>query len=626
MTDQHRLTCQVLVAGGGMAGVCCALAAARCGADVILCQDRPVLGGNASSEVRMHMVGASPSGSLDRGEPLVTEPREGGIIEQIRLESSVRNPQRSASMFDLILYETCRAEPNLRLMLNTFVTDVVTSDAVITEVMAQRPGTEDQFRIRPTLVVDCTGDGRIGAESGASFMEGREGASDFNESLAPATADPGRLGSSILLTARRHDRPMPFVAPSWSRRFTREQLRKRLYATPGEERPSLEYGFWWVESGGLTDTIKNNEQIRDHLLPIVMGIWDHIKNGPPGVSEWDDPFDAAHWALDWFGFVPGKRESRRFRGLHVLTQDDIAMSRQASDAIAYGGWPLDLHPPAGIDAAELAPCHQHPVPHLYDISLSSCISRDVVNLMFAGRNISATHVAFSSTRVMATCAAIGQGVGTAAALAFSRGLLPADAACNATIMHEIQQRLLRDDAFLIGVQNTDPEDLARDARVSASSQAKQGAAEQVIDGQTRSVHGPCGAPPARVEAGTHRWMSNPAVPLPAWIQLEWECPVAVGLIQLVFDTGLHRHLTLTHHDGYAEKMQWGRPQEETVRDYVIQLRNGTRWTHEMRVQGNHQRRRVHRIEPPVLATALRINVLATNGIAEARICEIRVYE
>jgi hypothetical protein len=141
-----------------------------------------------------------------------------------------------------------------------------------------------------------------------------------------------------------------------------------------------------------------------------MGIWDHVKNGPPGGTE-TDPFQASHWALEWFGFLPGKRESRRFIGQHILTQDDVLSSRSFEDRIAYGGWAIDLHPPAGVDAADEPPCEQHLVPYLYDIPLSCCVSRDVPNLMFAGRNLSATHIAFASTRVMATCAAVGQADG-----------------------------------------------------------------------------------------------------------------------------------------------------------------------------------------------------------------------
>ncbi len=398
--DTHELHCDVLVAGGGPAGVCCALAAARCGAKVILCQDRPVLGGNASSEVRMHVVGANGTGSFDRGEELLTEAREGGIIEEIRLENCVRNPQRSASMFDLILYDFCRAEKRLTLLLNTTVTGVRKLGHRITHALAERQSTESRFVIRAEIFVDCTGDGRLGFEAGAEFMEGRESREQFGESLACERADNHRLGSTILLQARRHERPMPFVAPSWARKFSKPSLKLRLYATPGEEKPTHEYGYWWAEYGGDLDTIKHNEGIRDELLAIVMGIWDHVKNGPPEGGDGDDPFDASHWALDWFGFLPGKRESRRFVGLHVLTEQDLMESREFPDAIAFGGWSIDLHPPRGVNAPTEEPCVQHPVPHLYDIPLRACISRNIENLMFAGRNISATHVAFASTRVM----------------------------------------------------------------------------------------------------------------------------------------------------------------------------------------------------------------------------------
>ncbi len=621
ITTTHELTCDVLVAGGGAAGVPCALAAARHGARVMLCQDRSVLGGNASSEVRMHIVGANAHGSFDRGKELQTEAREGGIIEEIRLENCVRNPQRSASMFDLILYEKCRAEPNLTLMLNTAVTGVEMDGGRIERVVAERQSTEDRFLIRAKAFIDCTGDGRLGVEAGAAFMEGRENREQFSESLAPQQADKCRLGSTILMQARRHEQSMPFVAPPWARKFSREELKLRLYAVPGEEEPTHEYGYWWAEWGGTLDTIKDNELIRDELLAIVLGIWDHVKNASPD----DDPFEASHWALDWFGFLPGKRESRRFIGQHILTQQDVLTSRLFEDAIAYGGWSLDLHPPGGVDAPDKPPCEQHPVPCLYDIPLACCISRDVRNLMFAGRNISATHVAFSSTRVMATCAAIGQGVGTAAAFAATRGLEAADLPADGDTMQAIQQCLMRDDALLIGCVNEDPQDLARTANITATSEVSGGEALQVISGQTRGIHGERGAPPGRSIPATHRWMSNPADGFPVAIQLDWPNAIEPHELQLIFDTGLHRHLTLSHHNGYTARMHWGRPQPETVRDYTVEVLTDEEWIRLIEVSGNYQRRRTHGLDTSSRFTALRVTVEATNGLDHARICEVRVY-
>ena len=612
----HELACDVLVAGGGPAGVPAALAAARCGSRVILCQDRPVLGGNASSEVRMHIVGADASGS--RGEELEIEAREGGIIEEIRLETSVRNPQRSASMLDLVLYERCRAEPNLTLMLNTAVTGVETDGGRIARAIAVRQSTEDRFVVEASVFVDCTGDGRLGVEAGAPFRRGRESKEEFGEALAQSRADAKSLGSTLLFTARKHDRPMPFVAPPWARRFTEEDLRLRSHAKSGVDH-GIEYGYWWVEWGGDLDTIKDNETIRDELLAVLLGVWDHIKNGGEHGAE--------QWALDWFGFLPGKRESRRFIGQYILHEADVLRSTPLGDAIAFGGWPIDTHPPAGIDAPDQLPCDVTPVPHLFDLPLRCCVSRDVPNLMFAGRNISATHIAFASTRVMATCAVIGQGVGVSAAYAAAHGCNPAGLAADEPAMRRIQQRLLRDDAYLVGLRNRDEDDMARRATVRASSEQDEGGAGNVLSGQTRAVHGTRGAPPGRAHPGCHRWMSNPAEGLPAWLELEWDRPVQIAQVQLVFDTGMHRVLTLSHSDAYARQMCWGQAQPETVRDYEILARGeGQAWESLLEVTDNYQRLNRHTFDPAPACRALRINCRKTNGLDHARVVEIRVYE
>jgi hypothetical protein len=353
--QEHELTCDVLVAGGGPAGVPCAIAAARSGASVILCQDRSVLGGNASSEVRMHIVGADAGGK--RGRALETETREGGIIEEIRLETAVRNPQRSASMLDLILYELCRAEPNLTLMLNTRVVDVEVDDDLITHACADRHSTEDRFRICAKVFVDCTGDGQLGVAAGAPYQHGREGAEEYGEDMAVPEADGKTLGSTLLFQARDMGRPMPFKAPPWARTFSEQDLHLRPHGQSGVDR-GLEYGYWWAEWGGELNTIKDNEAIRDELLAIILGVWDHIKNGGNHGAE--------NWALDWFGFLPGKRESRRFVGQYVLRQTDLTESRRFHDAIAYGGWSIDTHPPEGIDAPNLEPCDQPLTPYIFD--------------------------------------------------------------------------------------------------------------------------------------------------------------------------------------------------------------------------------------------------------------------
>jgi len=614
LLETHELTCDILVAGGGPAGVPCAIAAARNGAKVILCQNRHVLGGNASSEVRMHIVGADASGSRGYDKPLATETREGGIMEEVRLETTVRNPQRSASMLDLILYEKCRAEENLTLMLNTEVVGVEKDGERITKAIALRQSTEDRFVITADIFIDCTGDGRLGAEAGAPFRRGREAKDEYGESRAQDVADKKSSGSTLLFQARKYDKPMPFVAPPWVRKFTEDDLKLRPHASPGVDR-GVEYGYWWAEWGGELDTIKDNEVIRDELLGIMLGVWNHIKN--------DGDHGAENWALTWFGFLPGKRESRRFVGQHVLSENDIWECKPFDDAIGHGGWSLDTHPPGGVDAIDEPPCNQPQVPHIYDIPLRCCVSRDVPNLMFAGRNLSATHIGFSSTRVMATCAVAGQGAGTAAAYAVKNGVSPDALAASSEAMKNIQQMLLRDDAYLIGVFNEDDLDVARQAQVSASCEREGGAADQVLSGQTRAVDGELGAPQERIKVGTNRWMSQA---LPAHLDLRWDKDVTPKRVHLVFDTGMHRPLTLSHSDAFVNRMQWGQPQEETVRDYVLEGEVNGAWQVLDEKAGNYQRSVEHVLDDAPAITALRVRVTASNGLDHARICEVRVYE
>lgn len=591
LTTTRRLAGDVVVVGGGMAGVCAAIAAARNGASVVLVQDRPVLGGNASSEVRMHVCGADCSGGRKD-----TDCRESGIIEELRVENAVRNLQRSASVYDLMLYEWVRREPNITLLLNTSCCGVrMKTPGLIAEVLACRPGTEDEFCIRGKLFVDCSGDGRLGAEAGADFRMGREARSEFDESMAPPNADARTLGSTLLFVTRQHDRPMPFQAPAWARTYAAcEELPHRGHG-------SWEYGYWWVEWGGELNTIKDDDRIREELLAIATGVWDHIKNsGRHPQSE--------KWALEWLGFLPGKRESRRFVGDYILNQRDLQQGEQFPDGVAYGGWSIDLHPPEGIDSKE-PPCIQVKPP-LYNVPLRCLYSRNVANLLFAGRQISTSHVAFGSTRIMATCAVMGQAVGTAAAMCARQNRTPRELGRDS--IGELQQTLLKEDAYIIGVTNSDPADLARSSTVRASSETAGGPAANVINGVHRGVY-----------TESNRWISDPQQPLPQWLELRFRRPERLREVHLVFDTGLHRPLTLTHSDAFHRRMIDG-PQPETVRDYEVQIISGTSTRTVARVRGNYHRKFIHRFDP-VTADGIRLAIEATNGDASARVFEVRAY-
>jgi len=589
-----KLSCDVFVAGGGLAGVCAAISAARNGAKVVLVQDRSRLGGNSSSEVKMHVVGAN----THKGRPGW---REGGLIEEIRLDDAANNPQRSFEFWDMLLYDKVVSEPNITLLLDTALYSAETKSGKITRVMARSDKTEHLYEVVAKIYLDCTGDSRLGLEAGAEMRHGREARADHRESLAPESPDKETLGSSILFTATKHDKPMPFVAPKWARKVTAEQLRMRKIN-------AWEYGYWWIEWGGQLNTISDNERIRFELLSIVLGIWDHIKNSGEHPTS-------ANWAMDWMGMVPGKRESRRLIGDHILTQYDlIGLNDDPFDAVAMGGWPMDDHPPGGFDRPDLPPAVQIKTAEVYNIPLRSLYSKNVDNLMMAGRNISASHVAFTSTRVMATCAVIGQAAGTAAALCTRYAISPRDLVRDNTRREELQQTLLRDDQSIKGRKNEDPLDLARKAKVVASSQRDDSPASKVINGVTRSIW----------KQETNLWAAEMTGKPPS-IELSWEKPQTLSQVQLTFDTGFHRELTLTKQDAINKGIIRA-PQPETVRDYVISCRQATDgpWAEIARVKGNHQR--VNRLHfKPITAQAVRVEVLATNGDPLARIFEVRCY-
>jgi hypothetical protein len=584
-----RLDADVLVAGGGLAGVCAAISAARHGAHVVLVQDRSRLGGNSSSEVKMHVVGANNHTARPGW-------RESGLIEELRLADAVNNPQRSWELWDLLLYDKVVSEPNITLLLETTVYAATVKDGKIVEVAARCDKSEHLYRIRAAMFCDCTGDSRLGLEAGAEMRSGREARAEFGESLAPETPENRTLGSSILFTSRLYHNPMPFTPPAWARKITKEQLRHRPIT-------SWEYGYWWIEWGGDHEVIGDNERIRFELLSIVMGVWDYIKNSG------DFP-DSRHWAMDWVGMMPGKRGSRRLIGDYLLKQQDLMKSTFA-DAVAIGGWPMDGHPPEGFDRPDLPPNTVLRPLEVYDIPLRSLYSRNISNLLMAGRNISASYVAFTSARVMATCAVEGQAIGTAAAQCVETRVTPRQLANDAKQIAKLRETLLRDDQTVKGLTNQDPLDLARSAKVSASS----GTPALLLDGHIRDLPDKKGDP-----AEVHQW----SAPTPAWVELHWDRPHRMRELQITFDSGFKRQLTLSAQESQNVNLLRA-PQPETVRDYTVIARLGDGKEHTLAtVEANFQRLRRHRFDA-MEVQSLRIEVHATNGDSLARIFEVRCY-
>lgn len=449
-----NLQADLIVVGGGLAGTCCAIQAARAGIKVVLIQDRPVLGGNGSSEVRLWTLGATcHMGSNNRWA------REGGIIDEILVESLYRNTEGSALIFDAILLEKVVEEKNITLLLNTAAFEVTKHPGDpdrIAAVKAFCSQNSTLYDCSAPLFVDASGDGIIGFLSGAAFRMGAEKKEEFGEAFAPDEEFGALLGDSLYFYSKNIGRPVPFVAPSFALKNIPDRIprfRRFNASTQGCE-------LWWIEYGGRLDTVHQAEDIKWELWRIVYGVWDYIKNSG------NFP-EAANLTLEWIGHIPGKRESRRFEGDYMLKQQDVVERRLHPDAVAFGGWSIDLHPADGV-YSKLEGSHHLHSKGPYQIPYRCLYSRNITNLYLAGRIISSSHVAFGTTRVMGTLSHAGQAVGEAAAMCTERGLLPRDI-LKPELMHELQQRLLAGNQHIPSLRLEDKNDLAMTARLSASS-------------------------------------------------------------------------------------------------------------------------------------------------------------
>jgi hypothetical protein len=450
----EQLATEVAVIGGGLAGVCAAITAARAGRKVVLVQDRPVLGGNASSEVRLWILGAtSHMGNNNRWA------REGGVIDELLVENMARNPEGNPLILDTIMLEMVVNEPNLTLLLNTAVHDLDKSDAdTIKTVRAFCSQNSTAYEITAPVFVDASGDGIVGFLAGAAFRVGAEARAEFGEQFAPEKAHSELLGHTIYFYSKDTGRPVKFTPPSFALRDITKIPRWRdiKFNDTGCR-------LWWLEWGGTLDTIHDSEKIKWELWKVAYGVWNHIKNS--GHFP-----DAETLTLEWVGTIPGKRESRRFEGDYMIRQQDLVEQRRHEDAVSFGGWAIDLHPSDGVYSGQPG-CQQWHSKGVFQIPYRTMYSRNITNLFLAGRIISASHIAFGSTRVMATCAHGGQAVGMAAALCARRNLKPRDLLA-APHMVELQRELLRLGQYIPGVALVDENDLAGTAEISATSELK----------------------------------------------------------------------------------------------------------------------------------------------------------
>lgn len=604
----------IVVVGGGLSGMCAAIAAARHGANTAIVQNRSVFGGNASSEIRMHIVGASSHAA----KPDLAET---GILMDLLLENKRRNPYASFPVFDSVLWEAVRYQPGLTSYLNTNMDDVVMEDGRIRTVICHQNTTETQLRLSADIFIDATGHGTLGVLAGCGSRMGTEAKSEFNEADAADMANTDTMGNSLMFCAVDRGEKVEFVKPDWAYTFTEEQLKFREHANSigshadggrlvafeeGSGRlpnfSNVDSGYWWIELGGdYDDIIRQSEDIRDELVKCVYGVWDHLKNqGDHGVDNLD---------LDWVGMVPGTRESRRLEGDYLLNENDVRGNRIFEDAVAYGGWQMDQHTPGGIMAFDQVPSRILNFKGCYTIPYRCFCSREVPNLMMAGRDISTTKTAFGSTRVMGTCAVGGQAAGTAAAMAVHYGVTPRQ--LGREHMDELQQTLLKDDCYIPGFANHDPADLCRGAEVTAGSHKPGFEPEQVISGVAR-----------RVGQQENAWESEDLESAVLTLKLKGE--PSVSQVRITFDPNLTRELMPSMTRNVRNRQSKGLP-PELVKDYRVELLkdNVPVWSRE--VTGNSRRLNVLDLETPVPCDSIRITVSATYGIPTARIFEVRAY-
>lgn len=383
----------LVIVGGGMAGTCAAISAARLGVKVALLQDRPVLGGNNSSEVRVHL------GGRIKIEPY---PELGNIVNEIGPERQ-GNAQPASNYEDQKKMEAVKAEKNITLFMNFHATRVIKKGNVITEIIAKQIETSKEFSFTAPVFADCTGDGTIGYIAGASFMMGRESKDQFGESMALDKNDKMTMGASVQWYSEEKAQAVAFPTIDWGIKFNEESSQK------------VKMGEWTWETGMHLNQIEDFERIRDYGLLVIYSNWSFLKNNYSKSDLYKNK------ALGWVAYISGKRESRRLVGDYILREQDLKDRTPYPDASVPTSWSIDLHYPDPantkyfpnqefISVATQDNIYPYPIPY-------RCFySKNIDNLFMAGRNISVTHVALGTVRVMRTTGMMGEVVGMAASL------------------------------------------------------------------------------------------------------------------------------------------------------------------------------------------------------------------
>lgn len=442
----------VVVCGAGPGGIPAAIAAARQGMRVALVHSRPVLGGNASSEATVGFDGA-----------YIHHPgmRESGIAEEIR-----RLHDAYGMTYHQALEKLCAETSGLTVFRNQCVIDAETEDGLLVAAIAQDTVTGARTAFPGRMFIDATGDGWLGYYAGAALRVGREAFWQHEESHAPRHADQRTMSGCLMGTAKVNQQmlcyfaedtgePQPYCAPGWA-----QVLPERLYRSPGR----LHTGEWWVENPTDFDDLFEAEMVRDELMRISLGYYHWLKN------DYAKRDLLTNYKIAAFPSYNAKRESRRLIGDYVLTQDDCSSGRAFEDVVAYAGWTIDLHNQLGIFSGQEGPYDFDLRVPINQVPYRCLYSKNIRNLMMAGRCVSVSHIALGTIRVQNTLATLGQAAGTAAALCVKLGETPRG--IGQRHLRTLQQTLLRDDQYIPGLRNEDPGDTARAAQITATSTSK----------------------------------------------------------------------------------------------------------------------------------------------------------
>lgn len=446
--------CDILVIGGGLPGVCAAIAAGRMGCKVTLVERGTTLGGNCGPEV-----GVCPSDG-HRFHPYMAS---SGIVGKL-IEDAAKQNAKTVSNWHLynisMQWDTIMAQAlknaGVTVLRRHFAHTPEMDGNKIAAVLCEDTATYHPVRIHVKhMVIDASGDGNVSAEAGAKWRMGRESKEEYGERSGQEIADKITMGTSLVCLIRKTDRPVKFIPPEGTPPFHPSYRGM----TPFAPKPEDECVFFYpCETGGDIDTVEDDHEIYERLIYQLYSAWNRVKN----VTHVEE---AKNWELTWVSARTAKRESRRFVGDYTLTQNDLEQGTIFPDTIATGGFGMDIHDPRP-ENPEYIKITYYSIPPTYGIPYRCCYSVNIDNLFFASRLLSVTHMAHGSVRVQRTLATIGESVGTAAAMCVQHGLSPRGLLPH---IQKLQDLLAGNDASIPVPTHPLEGDIANQASVSASS-------------------------------------------------------------------------------------------------------------------------------------------------------------